>query len=1099
MKLFDSCLPRLTTVKFLFLCSGFLLAGSGMGAETKPEDFGGNAMADSQKGYYRYPAIYGERVVFVAEDDLWEVPAAGGVARRLTASRGTVSSPCYSPDGTRLAFVGTEEGQSDVYVMSAAGGPVERVTFLGSQALVVGWEGDRILFYSGYGQAFRHPGWLYRVARDGTDLERLNYGPANRISCRGRSVVLGRNNGDPARWKRYRGGTAGELWIDEEGKGEFHELIDLKGNMADPMFVGERIYFLSDHEGIGNLYSCRMDGTDVRKHTGHTDFYARNASTDGKRIVYHAGADLFVYDPATEQTNPVAVEFHSSRAQTNRKFVAAEDYLEDYEVSADSGWVAVVSRGKSFAMGCWEGAVYQQGMRHGVRYRLARFLADGQEMVVCSDEGGQEHLEVHSVHNDKPVRVIPADDLGRPMQIQVSPKGDAVLVVNHRNQLLLVELATGGTKVIDQDRYRMLGGCCWSADGRWVAYGCTIHARQSVIKIYDVAKDVTRPVTRAVLWDYNPVFDPEGNYLFFLSGRIFNPVYDNLHFTLGFPRGTRPYAIPLCKDVASPFVAKPEGFRKKDQPPQNEKKDAEEGGKSETLEIDFDGIEDRVVSFPVEEGIYEGIGAGKGRVFYTVLPIEGSVLNHEYERMPPARATLKYYDWKKREETVLAEAISGFKLSPDGSALAMRAGKRLRVLPAEADKLPEKGGESAGRTSGWVDLGRLKVEIEPRAEWRQMLAEAWRLQRDYYWREDMSGVAWQAILDRYLPLVDRVSSRGEFGDLAWEMQGELGTSHAYEFGGDYREGPAYTQGYLGADLEYEAEQDAWRIRNVVHGDTWDLKNAPPLLRPGVNVTEGMLLLAVEGQEVSRGVSPYQLLVNHGGDEVSLTVAESDGSGERAVEVQALPNETMLRYRDWVEGNREFVHAKSNGRVGYVPIPNMGTFGYGEFYRYFLVELDYDGLLVDVRYNGGGHVSQLLLENLTRKRIGLSQSRWMGEEAYPMESPKGPMVCLTNENAGSDGDIVCQAFKLMGLGKLIGKRTWGGVVGIWPRNWLVDGTVTTQPEYSFCFEGIGFGVENHGVDPDIEVDILPQDWAAGRDPQLERAIEEVLKEIERNPQ
>jgi tricorn protease len=332
----------------------------------------------------------------------------------------------------------------------------------------------------------------------------------------------------------------------------------------------------------------------------------------------------------------------------------------------------------------------------------------------------------------------------------------------------------------------------------------------------------------------------------------------------------------------------------------------------------------------------------------------------------------------------------------------------------------------------------------------------------------------------------------------WEMQGELGTSHCYELGGDYRPAPQYKLGHLGADLAYDPEQDAYRFVRVLRGDVWDEKEASPLRRPGVNVEEGMLLLAIGGQRVGQRLHPNVLLGNQAGEEVQLTVAESDGGSVRTVCIKALGDETPVRYRDWVERNRQYVHEKSGGQVGYIHVPDMGPDGYAEFHRYFLIELDHKGLVVDVRFNGGGHVSALLLEKLARRRLGYDLSRWMGYTPYPEESAYGPMVALTNEQAGSDGDIFSHSFKLMGLGKLIGRRTWGGVIGIWPRNWLVDGGITTQPEFSFWFQDVGWSVENYGTDPDIEVDMTPQDYARGVDVQLDRAIEEVMKEIEENP-
>ncbi|MCA9428551.1 MAG: PDZ domain-containing protein, partial [Candidatus Omnitrophica bacterium] len=439
-----------------------------------------------------------------------------------------------------------------------------------------------------------------------------------------------------------------------------------------------------------------------------------------------------------------------------------------------------------------------------------------------------------------------------------------------------------------------------------------------------------------------------------------------------------------------------------------------------------------------------------------------------------------------------------FVVAADATTVLLRMGKRLRALAADTDPKDRPDDDKPSRRSGWLDLNRVRLMLDPPAEWRQMLREVWRLQRDQFWVEDMSGIDWDAVWQRYAPLLPKVGTRAELSDLIWELQGELGTSHAYEMRGDYRDSPDYKQGFLGADLIFDATNDTWVIEKILSGDSWDPKYASPLHRPGVEVSQGMRLLAINGQPVSQEDPPYELLVNTAGQEVALKVANPDGSASKTVAVEPIGSEESLRYRDWVETNRAYVHEKTGGKVGYFHVPDMGPFGYSEFHRGFLTEIDHEGLIVDIRFNGGGHVSQLLLNKLARDRIGYSVTRWMGVEPYPTESPRGPMACLINEYAGSDGDIFSNGFRTMKLGKLIGRRTWGGVVGIWPRNTLVDGTLTTQPEFSNWFQGVGWGIENYGVDPDIVVDILPADYAAGRDPQLDRGIEEVLKEIEANP-
>ncbi len=1064
------------------------------------------------EGYYRFPTIYGDRVVFVAEDDLWEVPVTGGMARRLTANLGAVSRPLFSPDGQWLAFVGREEGHPEVYVMPASGGPARRLTFLGSNATVVGWQQDWIVFSSDVGRPFRYDIWLHIVDLEGNHPQRLPLGPALAASWGDKGMVIGRNTGDPARWKRYRGGTAGEIWIDEQGAGEFDKLIELQGNLANPMWIGQRVYFISDHEGVGNLYSCTPEGKDLRQHTDHQEFYARNATTDGRRIVYHAGADIYVFDPAVGESRRVEIEYYSPLVQRSRKFAEPAKYLEDYALSDDGSSLALVNRGQTFTMGNWEGPILQHGIRNGVRYRLTRWLKDGKRVVLVSDEGGHDHLEVHHLEGSPAPRSYGDLDVGRPQAIKVSPTKDEIALTNHRQELMRIDLDSGERTVIEQSRHGPIAGFDWSPDGRWIAYSFAPSPRVRLIKLYDSETGEIHQGTEPLLQDYAPAFDPQGKYLYFLSARVFNPVYDNMHFDLNFPKGVRPYAIALRKDLPSPFVPEPRGFEEKkdeekeDQPQEQGAEPGadegqQEGGEQDELKvtIDLDGIADRIVAFPVEESKYGSIDAINGRVFYTVYPIEGARDQEWPQREIPAKATLKVFDLEKLEESVFVDRITSFRLSGDGTAIACRIGRKLRVIKAKREpstKLPTE--DKPGRKSRWIDLSRIKASIEPSQEWQQMFHEAWRLQRDYFWVEDMSGVDWERVLQRYEPLVARVSSRTEFSDLMWEMQGELGTSHCYELGGDYRPEPQYKLGFLGADLAYEPEYDAYRFVHVLKGDVWEEKFASPLRRPGVNVEEGMLLLAIGGQPVGRDLHPHELLVNQAGQEVQLTVAESDGASARTVCIKALGNEMPVRYRDWVERNRQYVHEKSGGQVGYIHVPDMSADGYAEFHRYFLLELDHKGLVVDVRFNGGGHVSGLLLEKLARQRLGYDLTRWMSYAPYPEESARGPMVALTNEQAGSDGDIFSHSFKLMKLGKLLGRRTWGGVIGIWPRNWLVDGSVTTQPEFSFWFRDVGWGVENYGTDPDIEVDITPQDYARDVDTQLDRAIEEVLKEIEENP-
>ncbi len=1030
------------------------------------------------QGYYRFPHIHEDKIIFVSEDDLWLTNVNGEDPKRLTSNLGEVTTPYFSPDGKWIAFTGREEGNPEVYVMPSSGGKGKRITYLGSSTCAIaGWHDERIIFATNYAQPFKRITELWAVDIDGKHLEKLPYGYARNISF-GKGVVIGRNTADPATWKRYKGGRAGEILISEDGK-NFIKLIDLKGNFANPMWIGDRIYFICDHEGMGNIYSCLPDGSDLRKHTNHADFYVRNASTDGKNIVYHSGGNLYILYVKKDEVSQIHIEYEGPRTQTNRKFVDASKYLEDYAPSSDGKYLAVNSRGKSVSFANWEGPVIYHG-REGIRYRLSRYLPNGKSIVFASDEGNEDHVEVINLDDPQNPRRIKVET-GRPVEIKVSPKSNEIVLSNHKNELIWIDLESSESKIIDRNAYSLIHGFNWSSDGRWVAYACNINRTQSIIKVYDVKSSEIYEITKPVLRDMMPVFDPLGRYLYIISLRVFNPVYDKMNFALGFPKGMRPYLITLRKDLPSPFIPIPKGFK--------EEKGAEE---VKDVVIDFDGIKDRILPFPVEEGIYTNIGATKDKIFYTSLPVEGAITDDIFSLELPANATLKYFDLGDIEEKTFLDHVSNFKISEDGSSIIVRIKNKIRVLSTSAE-VPKE--EKTGRKGGWIDLTRIKISVDPVLEWQQMLKEAWRLQRDYFWREDMSGLDWKRILDKYYPLVEKISSRSEFSDLIWEMQGELGTSHAYELGGDYRPRPEYKMGFLGADVIYDSGFNAYKISRIVDGDPWT-EYGPPLKRPGVDVKIGDLLIAINGQKLSGEFSPEMALVNMANQEVQLTLKR--GEEIRNVWIKAIADDTPLRYREWVEKNRRYIYEKTNNRVGYIHIPDMMAIGYAEFHRSFLAELDKEGLIVDVRFNSGGEVSQLLLEKLARKRIGYDLTRWMGAQPYPTDSPYGPVVAVTNEYSGSDGDIFSHAFKLMKIGKLIGRRTWGGVIGIWPRNWLVDGTITTQPEMSFWFTDVGWGVENYGTDPDIEVDILPQDIANGRDPQLDKAIEEIIKEIDQRP-
>ncbi len=1053
------------------------------------------------EGYYRYPTIVGDRIVFVCEDDLWSVGIDGGTATRLTASFGTCSFPRLSPDGRSLAFVSNDEGNPEVYAMPAGGGIPARLTFLGAtNAAVTGWsaDGSDIHFVANPTSWDDQPR-PFAIARDGGAPRELGLGHARSFTCGpGNGMTIGRNAADPARWKRYRGGTAGEVWVDSQGTGEFARLPLPNGNPTWPMPIGERMFFLADHEGIANIYSCALDGSAVRRHTNESEYYVRFPSTDGTRIVYSSGGEIGCYDVAAETVRKVPIETPSPAPQTVRRFENVSDSLEHFAPHPDGTHLAFVSRGQPFTMPLFDGAVIHHGAGSAARARLTEWLRDGKQFVAVTDEAGYEQIAVHRADgSDRRPKLVTSGDIGRVTDLTCSPTQDVIAFANHRHELCLLDLDDGNVRVLDTCPSHRIGDLAFSPDGRFIAYVWWPAPGTSIVRIVKVKSGKIHDVTSPLRVDLSPAWDPDGKYLYFISTRDFNPVYDALQFELSFPQASRPFVVTLRDDVPSPFVPPPKPIHR-DHEHDHERDEAKKPEKPADVDIDFDGMTGRVLGFPVDEGEYDRLVAVRGRVLFTRFPVKGIKPARRDSDDDDHHGSLLAYDFEQQRVAVVASECDDIRLGGDGRTLIYRSAERLRAIDALSE-LPEDGDEpkpatEPGRKSGWIDLDRADVEIVPRDEWSQMYREAWRLQTEQFWDEKMSDIDWDRVYDRYRAVLPRVRTRGELSDLIWEIQGELGTSHAYEYGGDYRVPPQYQRGFLGADLVWDESRSGYRIERIYRGDSWNRDIDSPLAEPGLAVREGDVIVAIGAKRLTRDVLPDRLLVNTSGRDVSITL-RSRKDEERTVLVKALASEAALRYRAWVEANRRLVHERTGERIGYLHIPDMGPWGFSEFHRGFLSEFDRKGLIVDVRYNRGGHVSSLLLEKLARKRVGYDAPRYGSPVPYPPESVGGPIVALTNQFAGSDGDIFSHCFKLYGLGPLVGKRTWGGVVGIEPYHHLVDGTLTTQPEFSFWFADVGWRVENYGTDPDHDVDIAPHDYRDGKDPQLDLALELMDRALE----
>ncbi|MEU4082784.1 S41 family peptidase [Streptomyces aureus] len=1060
-------------------------------------------MTDSAaSAYIRFPHLHGELVVFTAEDDIWAAPLdGGGRAWRVSADNVPVSHPRISPDGTTVAWTSTRDGAPEVHAASLEGGPAKRLTYWGSaKTQVRGWTPDgQVLALSTEGQASLRRTWARSVPLDGGPASVLPYGPVGDVAHGAGGVVLlsapmGR---EAAWWKRYRGGTAGKLWIDRDGDGAFVRLHeDLDGNIEYPFWAGERIAFLSDHEGVGALYSSLGDGSDLRRHTPVDSFYARHAATDGTRVVYVAAGELWLLDDLDgAEPRRLDVRLGGQRTDQQPHPISASRWFSAAAPDHTGRGSAVSVRGAVHWVTHRSGPTRALADGQGVRARLPRaFRAEGEEHVVwVTDAEGDDALEFAPATGVAPgatPRRIAAGALGRVLGLAVAPDGSRAAVASHDGRVLLVERESGEVREVDRSEDGEVTGLVFSPDSAWLAWS---HPGPRPLRQLRLANTTDLSVTEATplrFRDYAPAFTLDGKHLAFLSARAFDPVYDEHVFDLAFVGGSRPYLITLAATTPSPFGPQRHG-RPFEAPDKDETPDSE-GAPS--TRIDLDGLADRIVPFPVEAARYSTLRAAKDGVLWLRHPVRGVLgASRATPDDPDPKTELERYDLAQQRIEHLAADADHFTVTGDGKRVLLRTDGKLKVVPS--DRRASLDDESD--TNITVDLSRVRQSVDPAAEWRQMYDETGRLMRDNFWRPDLGGVDWDGVLERYRPVLDRIATHDDLVDLLWEVQGELGTSHAYVSPRGGWGGGDRAQGLLGADISRH-EDGSWRIDRILPSETSDPDARAPLAAPGVAVRAGDAIVAVGGRPVDPVAGPAPLLVGTAGKPVELTVSPSGGGDPRHAVVVPLADEEPLRYHAWVADRRAYVHERSGGRLGYLHVPDMVGAGWAQLHRDLRVEVAREGLVVDVRENRGGHTSQLVVEKLARRIVGWDVPRGLRPYSYPEDAPRGPVVAVANEFSGSDGDIVNAAIKALGIGPVVGTRTWGGVIGIDSRYHLVDGTSVTQPKYAFWMEGYEWNVENHGVDPDVEVVQAPQDHAAGRDTQLDEAIRIALAALEENP-
>ncbi|MET7567216.1 S41 family peptidase [Streptomyces sp. NPDC005492] len=1039
--------------------------------------------------YLRLPHLSGDLLSFVAEDDLWLAPLDGrGRAWRLTVDRTKVGHPRFSPDGRHIAYTTWRSLVPEIHLVPVDGGPGRRLTYWGSpDTQVCGWtpEGD-ILAVASHGEPFSYFTWAYKVPTDGDPGGRLPWGPVSDIQLadidgeRRTLLLTGTPPHEPAAWKRYRGGAMGRLWL--HGR---RLLADLEGHLHSPMFVDGRIAFLSDHEGIGNLYSCAYDGSDLRRHTDHDAFYARHAASDGTRVVYQCAGDVWMVDDLSPDAGPrrLDVRLDGPRAGRRRYQVPAAQHVDGISVDETGRASAVVVRGSLYWLTHRDGPARTITDTPGVRVRLPEMLGSGGQVAYVTDADGEDTIEIAYLPRatgDRDPRRLASGEVGRVLELVSDPAGERLAVAAHDGRLLLLD-ATEESSGEVTELIRSINGpvrdLAFSPDGTWLTWshpGIGRSLRQ--IKMARIKDRLIVDVTNGRFEDENPVFTRDGRYLAFLSWRGFDPVYDVHTGDLSFPLGCRPYLVPLSSATPSPFALTPEG-----RPAAGGLDPAEDEGADGAVTVEVEGLENRVTPFPVSASKYSALyPVSGGGLVWLRWPISGA-LGETFANPDDTsgRPTLEYFNISKAKKSELVDHLDWFAVSGDGSRLVVVDEDELRAVPST-----ESGD---GDSTVWIDLRRILHEVDPPAEWRQSYEEAARLIRAYYWDPHMCGIDWDAVVEQYRPLVERVASPDDFADLLREVLGELGTSHAYVSPSRRNEGPPHyqrRQGLLGANLV--RREGGWTVARILPGESSDSKARSPLA--GTGIREGAVLTHVDGRPVDQLTGPYPLLAGAGGTTVELTFTPAEGEGRaRRVAVVPLVDERPLRYQDWVAKRRAVVRELSGGHCGYLHIPDMGGSGWAQFNRDLRLEVSRPALIVDVRGNAGGHISELVVEKLTRTILGWDLTRNAQPVSYASNAPRGPVVALADEATSSDGDMITAAFKLLKLGPVVGQRTWGGVVGMTGRHQLGDGTVITIPMNAAWFDAYGWSVENRGVTPDLEILRTPLDWAEGRHAQLDDAI------------
>ncbi len=1051
------------------------------------------------------PAISQNHIAFVYAGDIWVADLDGTGVRRLTSAQGAESEPVFSPDGSLVAFSAGYDGNVDVYVVPVEGGIPKRLTWHPGPDIVRSFtpDGASVLFISFRSTFTRGYTQLFTVSLDGgfPAVVEIPHAFKAAYSPDGKRLAYVPLREAFDQWKNYRGGTVSTVWLYTFSDRAVEKIPQPEGrsNDTDPMWVGDKVYFRSDRNGEFNLFSFDLSSREVKQLTFYEDFPVLSAAAGGGKIIYEQAGSLHIHDLVRSRTEKLTIGVAADLIEVRPRFVKGFRYIRSAAISPSGARAVLDFRGDIITVPAEKGDPRNLTQTAGFHERWPVWSPDGKSIAYFSDESGEYELHVCPQDGKGKVKKFKLPGAGFYDAIAWSPDSEKISYADNSWSLYWIDLKTGVSKKIASEylygprRFQSVPSV-WSPDSRWIAYTLNTAAYISKVYLYSLEKDESYPVSNGMSDVSDPVFDENGKYIYFFASTDAGPVkqwFDLSNVDIEMTRSI--YLAVLRKDIPSPLAkesdeekgAVEEAEKKEEQPEKKadkKKETAEKKPSPPAFSVDLDGLDYRILALPVRPGAYFSLQAGKEDEIYYLEAPTGS-------RSPSASGTkLVKFDLKERKEEEMIPNVSGFSISADKKKILYETRDMMGIVAA---------GKKAKPGDGKLNIDAIEVRIDPRAEWKQIFEEAWRINRDYFYAPNMHGADWEAMRKKYEVYLPHLSCRSDLNRLIQWMCSELAVGHHRVGGGDFLYRPDFIPGgLLGAD--YAIENGRYRFKKVYGGLNWNPELRSPLTEPGVNVKEGEYLLAVQGREVRPPENLFSFFENTSGKLIEITVGpKPDGTGSRTVSVVPISDEYALRNRDWVEGNLKKVDEATGGRVAYVYVPNTSTLGHTYFKRYFFPQVHKDAIIIDERFNGGGLVADYYIDILRRPLTCYWHMRYGHDLKTPAASIQGPKVMLINELAGSGGDLLPWMFRKFKLGKLIGKRTWGGLVGTLGFPILMDGGYVTAPNLAIWTEE-GWIVENEGVPPDIEVEQWPAEVIAGRDPQLEKAIEVIMEELEKNP-